>query len=74
MCNIILYWYVIPVITTFILAFLLLSNYRKVMYITALIPIINVAVCSLFIMLIVSSVLKILLNKFNNNDYRERIS
>ena len=74
MCNIILYWYVIPVITTSILAFLLPSNYRKVMYITALIPIINVAVCSLFIMLIVSSVLKILLNKFNNNDYRERIS
>lgn len=74
MCNIILYWYIIPAITIFILTFLLPSNYRKAMYITALMPIINVAVCSLFIMLIVLSVLKILINKFNNDDYRERIS
>lgn len=74
MCNIILYWYIIPAITTFILTFLLPSNYRKVMYITALIPIINVAICNLFIMLIALSVLKILINKFNKDDYRERIS
>lgn len=74
MCNTILYWYIIPAITTFILAFLLPSNYRKVMCITALIPIVNIAVCNLFIMLIVLSVLKILINKFNNDDYRERIS
>lgn len=74
MCNTILYWYIIPAITTFILAFLLSSNYRKVMCITALIPIVNITVCNLFIMLIVLSVLKILINKFNNDDYRERIS
>lgn len=74
MCDIILYWYIIPAITTSILAFLSPSNYRKVMYITALIPIVNITICNLFIMLIVLSVLKILINKFNNDDYRERIS
>lgn len=74
MCNIILYWYIILAITTAVLTFLLPSNYRKVMYITALIPIVNITVCNLFIMLIVLSVLKILINKFNNDDYRERIS
>ena len=74
MCDIILYWYIIPAITTTILAFLLPSNYRKVMYIAALIPIVNVAICNLFIMLIALSVLKILINKFNKDDYRERIS
>ena len=74
MCNIILYWYIIPTITTFILAFLLPLSYRKALYIAALIPIVNITVCNLFIMLIVLSVLKILINKFNNDDYRERIS
>lgn len=74
MCDIILYWYIIPAITTFILTFLLPSNYRKAMYIVAIIPIVNITVCNLFIMLIVLSVLKILINKFNNDDYRERIS
>lgn len=74
MCNIILYWYIIPAITTAVFAFLLPSNYRKAMYIVAIIPIVNITVCNLFIMLIVLSVLKILINKFNNDDYRERIS